>query len=63
MTDQPYGDCHFEVCFDSVECRTPGWGSALRWKDLTWPRSGSDDAKALTRQGNCRARVRPLEPM
>jgi lactate 2-monooxygenase len=39
MTDQQYGDCHFEIYFDSLEGRTPGWGSALRWKDLTWPRS------------------------
>jgi len=39
MTDQPYGGCHFEIYFDSLVGRTPGWGSALRWKDLTWPRS------------------------
>ena len=39
MTDQQYGDCHFEIYFDSLEGRTPGSGSALRWKALTWPRS------------------------
>jgi isopentenyl diphosphate isomerase/L-lactate dehydrogenase-like FMN-dependent dehydrogenase len=33
MTDQ------FEIYFDSLEGRTPAWGSALRWEDLTWPRS------------------------
>jgi hypothetical protein len=51
MTDQQYGDCHFEVYFDSLEGRMRGWGKALRWKDLIWPRSGSDDAKALTPRG------------
>jgi lactate 2-monooxygenase len=39
MTDQQYGDCQFEIYFDSLEARTPGWGSALRWDDLTWPHS------------------------
>ena len=39
MTDQQYGDCHFEIYFDSLEGPTPGWGSALRWRGLTWPRS------------------------
>ena len=38
MTDQWYGDCQFEIHFDTVEGRTPGWGSALRWEGLTWPR-------------------------
>jgi isopentenyl diphosphate isomerase/L-lactate dehydrogenase-like FMN-dependent dehydrogenase len=33
MTDQ------FEIYFDSLEGRAPAWGSALRWEDLTWPRS------------------------
>jgi hypothetical protein len=36
MTDQWYGDCQFEIHFDTVEGRTPGWGSALRWEGLTW---------------------------
>ena len=38
MTDQQYSDCQFEIHFDTVEGRTPGWGSALRWEGLTWPR-------------------------
>jgi hypothetical protein len=38
MTDQQYGDYQLEIYFDGVEGRTPGWGSALRWDDLTWPR-------------------------
>ena len=38
MTDQPYGDYEFEICFDGVEGRTPGCGTALRCQDLTWPR-------------------------
>src|SRR5258708_29492526 len=33
MTDQS------ETYFDSLEGRTPELGSALRWEDLTWPRS------------------------
>jgi hypothetical protein len=38
MTDHQYGDCQFEIYFDSVKGPTPRWGSALRWEDLTWPR-------------------------
>jgi hypothetical protein len=25
MTDQQYSDCQFEIYFDTVEGRTPGW--------------------------------------
>jgi hypothetical protein len=42
MTDRQSDDYHFEIYFDDPGHRAPGWGNALRWENVNWPRSLTD---------------------